>query len=500
MIRIALKAEIREAEQKAIENGIPSITLMERAGSAVADRAVSMLRTGSIAVFCGAGSNGGDGFIAARRLRERNLPAVCLCVCSPGELHGDAAEAARRFTQTGGMILPITEIPSETGLIVDALLGTGVSRETEGIYAQAVDLINASGLPVLSVDLPSGLMPDGETLFDRIVRADATVTFMRPRPAHFLQESTYLCGEVVCADIGVSDDCFTPSCNFFAMDKDTAIKALPDRPPVTHKGHYGKLLLVCGAEGYTGAAVMAARAAQRSGAGLVYLGVPRCIYPIVAAKLNETVVFPLPCADGVLSADALPELLRRAETADLCLAGCGLGAGDGVKAVILGLTERAPCPLILDADGINAFVRHIHVLKKASKPPILTPHMGELARLLGENPVRSGESSWQAAVRISRTLNAVLVMKGNRTITADPQGRVFINTTGNAGMARGGSGDVLSGMAAALCAVNSDKSRAAASAVFFHGRAGDLCAARLGKTAMLPSDMIDALPEAFYHM
>ena len=280
------------------------------------------------------------------------------------------------------------------------------------------------------------------------------------------------------------------------LNKQDILTLLPDRRTDAHKGDFGKLLLLCGSRGYTGAASLAAMGALRCGAGLVFCGVPRSIYQIVALGAPEAVVFPLPEEEGAISRDALPELIGRAAGCDICLCGCGLSRRGSVRDVVFGLLSECPCPLVLDADGINALAGHIDMLKKARHTPIITPHMGELARLLGEEPMKPEELPQSAARRIAEKLGVILVMKGHRTLTASPEGQVILNTTGNAGMARGGSGDVLAGMISVLCAKGPTAERAAA-AVWLHGRAGDLAAKRRGQTAMLPTDMIDEFPEAF---
>lgn len=262
----------------------------------------------------------------------------------------------------------------------------------------------------------------------------------------------------------------------------------PGRRPDTHKGDYGRLLLLCGAEGYTGAPVLAAKAALRSGAGLIYLGVPRSVYPIVAAKLDEPIVFPLPDKNGRLSEAGLPEILSRLKTMDACLLGPGLGRSMDLDYLVCNIIRSCPCPLILDADGINAVASHIDVLREAACPLILTPHEGEFSRLvsvLGEDRVSDTE-------KLARKIGGVILRKGNETIITDGK-KTFINRTGNAGMATGGSGDVLSGILVSLIGQGNSPVDAAAASAWIHGRAGDLAAAEFGQYAMTPSDIIDKL-------
>ena len=276
-------------------------------------------------------------------------------------------------------------------------------------------------------------------------------------------------------------------------------RLLPPRSQNTHKGHYGRALLVCGAVGYTGAAYFAAQSAVRSGAGLVDLTVPAPIYEIAAVKLNEAMVYPLPATpEGAVSVQAIPAIRERMSIADAILAGCGLGRSPEVEQVVLSLVTEAKKPVVLDADGINAMCAHKDAMRAAKADLVLTPHDGELTRFLGESPVHPGEPRAEAAARLAAALNVTLVMKGHETVTAAPDGRVCINSTGNAGMARGGSGDVLAGMIAALLAQGLHSFEASAAAVFLHGLAGDLACKQLGEIGMTPTDMVQLIPQAFY--
>ena len=267
------------------------------------------------------------------------------------------------------------------------------------------------------------------------------------------------------------------------------LKLLPDRDPWGHKGTFGKLLLLCGSRGFTGAAWFAAMGALRAGAGLVFLGVPESIYGIEAVKLNEPVIFPLPDADGMLSMEAIPEILRRLPQMDAVLIGCGLGQSEGTFEVVKAVLQNAECPVVLDADGINGISRHRDILRERTAPTVLTPHDGEFLRLGGV----IGEDRMASAEALARNLGCIVLLKGHRTCITD--GRTsFRNTTGNAGMAVGGSGDLLAGILVGLLGQGLPPLEAAACAAWIHGKAGDLCAENLGQYGMLPSDMLEVLP------
>lgn len=273
------------------------------------------------------------------------------------------------------------------------------------------------------------------------------------------------------------------------MNHDQVLNFLPDRPLDAHKGSCGKLLLLCGSRGYTGAAYLAAMGALRTGAGLTFLGVPESIYAIEAVKLNEPVVFPLPEEQGMLSAHAIPEILRRLPDMDAVLLGCGLGQSPGTLAVARAILERAVCPVVVDADGINVLASHKDILRGREYPTILTPHPGEFARLGGVN----GQGRMAAAAAMARDLRSVVLLKGHRTCITDGW-TGYENPTGNPGMAVGGSGDVLSGIITALLGFGLPALEAAACGAWLHGAAGDLCAREMGQYGMLPTDMLAALP------
>ena len=284
-------------------------------------------------------------------------------------------------------------------------------------------------------------------------------------------------------------DFWVISMNVKELNHEKVLSLLPDREPFAHKGDFGKLLLLCGSWGFTGAAYLAAMGALRSGAGLVYLGVPESIYAIEAVKLNEPVVFPLPDEGGMLSADAVPEILARLPQMDGVLVGCGLGRSSGTLAVVRAVLEKSECPVILDADGINILSAHRDLLRGRTYPTILTPHDGEFRRIGGD----IGLDRMESAKTLARELGCVVLLKGNRTCITDGE-ICLVNTTGNPGMAVGGSGDLLAGIITALVGQGIPPLEAAASGAWLHGAAGDLCAERMGQYGMLPSDMLELLP------
>ena len=469
-----------------------------------------------IAVFCGPGNNGGDGIAAARLLRERDGITVRVffvgdragmtpdgkamedrLIAAGGRLEDFSVDMTSRETLEATMDWEQQKILawlSTCDCMVDALFGVGLSRPVDGVFRTAVlQMQNRHACPVVACDIPSGVNADTGEILGEAVRAEVTVTFTRGKPGLYTGDGAERAGEVRIADIGIPHE--LESEMFRTLPRlevqHGPDRQLPRRPRNAHKGDFGKLFLLAGSEGYTGAPVLASRAALRTGAGLVYLGVPRDIYPIVAVQCGEAMPFPLP---GDYAA-----ILERAQGCDAALIGPGLGRAPETEQLVLSLLENLTIPVVLDADGINALAGHIDVLDRRRGITVLTPHEGEFARLTGAAlPIRDRLS---AARDFSRAHHCILVLKGAGTITAAPDGSACINTSGNPGMAKGGSGDVLAGMITALLGQKhlrgprDNTAELTGLAVCLHGLAGDACARRLGEYAMLPSDLLDTLPE-----
>ena len=363
---------------------------------------------------------------------------------------------------------------------VDALFGVGLNSPLRPDAEEAVRRIRRAGWAV-SADLPSGVHADTGEILGTAVQADVTVTFSAGKPGLFVGQGAVHAGKVVVADIGIPADLMEEDCGTVVVER----PRLPRRRRDAHKGDFGKLFLLAGSVGYTGAPVLAARAAVRSGAGLVTLAVPPEVYPIVAVKCDEAMAWPWP--------EEYEKILEKANACDVVLIGPGLGQGARSEELVLSLLRDLTCPVILDADGLNILSRHIDVLDKREGPTVLTPHDGEFARLSGCTlPITDRLAAARAFAKAHR---CILVLKGHRTITAAWPGRCAINPTGNPGMARGGSGDALAGMLAALVG-QFGWENAVAEAVWLHGRAGDLAAADRGEYGMTVGDLIERIPDA----
>ena len=497
-MKFAGSAAMKAMDTYAIEScGIPSDTLMLRAAFGAAEEAEKLLvgKTGNILIFCGSGNNGGDGIAVAMYLVRKHYHVRCFMVGSRSRMTEDSCKMEELLKEAGGLLEDYKEESLSfegCSLIVDALFGTGLSREITGHYESLIQRINASGCSILACDIPSGIHADSGRVLGCAVHAETTVTFNLPKTGQLLPPGTEYTGHLAVHDIGIPQEAKdTVRFDGEYVTAELVKSWLPTASLESHKGDYGKLLLLCGSRGFTGAAVMAARAALRTGAGLVYLGVPESVYPVIAAKVEEPVVFPLPATgEGTLSAAAASEIQRRLVDMDACLFGPGVGRNADTAELAQLLIRKAECPVLLDADGLNVFSSHVAALRQAVMPVVLTPHEGEFKRLGGD----LSNGRLEAAKQLARETGTVVVLKGYRTVTASPEGSVYINSTGNPGMAVGGSGDVLSGIMACLLGQGMEPAKAAAAAVWLHGAAGDLCAEVYGRRSMLPTDMIEYLP------
>lgn len=493
-------ATMRALDKHAIDvYGVPSTLLMTNAARHVADAAASLLDDGGhAAVFCGSGNNGGDGVAAAAVLKKRGIPVRAFLVGSRSKMTPDTREMERRLGEAGGVLEDMEDAPdlefyvNHCGVIIDAMFGIGLNDDLRGRALEAVRLINASPAAVVAADIPSGVEADTGLILGDAVRADVTVTFTFAKPGLLTEPGCVYSGDVRVVDIGISASLIEDAeTDLYAVTAGDI--SLPRRRPDTHKGDYGRNLIIAGSTGYSGAPVLAARAASAAGAGLVSLGVPSSIYEIAAVKCDVEMVFPLPASpEGTLDTAALDVILKRLAHADVCLAGPGLGRSPTVDGIIHALLRSSTVPLILDADGINALGGNIDILDEARCPVVLTPHPGEFRRLGGSTDNRIG-----AARDFASRHGCILVLKGHRTVTALPDGTAYVNTTGGPALSKGGSGDVLAGLIAGLAGQSFPIKDAVLAAVYLHGLAGDLCSAAYGNYSVTADHVIRMLPEVF---
>jgi NAD(P)H-hydrate epimerase len=514
-MRILSAESMREVDRTAIEDlGIPSMVLMENAALGVVDAIGEIYGDAeSAAIFCGPGNNGGDGLAIARHLAVRGYEVRVFLMPSRG-LRGDAEVQLGICRRQGlhiqdvaseGDLLEALESARESDLIVDALFGTGLARPLEGLYAELVEELNDLDVPVVSVDLPSGLNGSRPTPLGLHVEADLTVTFAAPKMAHVFPPASEAVGELVVADLGIPpelvDEVEEAGGALYLLREEELVDLLPPREPGTHKGDYGHALIVAGSPGKGGAAILAARAAVRAGAGLVTAAVPEPVLTVVDLGSIESMTLGLPCqGSGQIAAAAADRVLAAAAGKSVVALGPGLGQEPETAETIRRIVLETELPLVLDADGVNAFAGRAGELRDRSAETVLTPHPGELGRLLGIPTSEVQGDRIGAVRRAAAETGAVVVLKGYRTLVATPEGEINVNPTGNPGMASGGTGDVLTGLIAGLVAQGLEVLDAALLGVYLHGLAGDLAVLESGEVGMNAGDLVDFLPAAFQEL
>ncbi len=509
-MRLVSAKEMRALDAHAINTiGIPGIALMELAGAGTA-RAILQRwpgDDGSFLVVSGKGNNGGDGYVVARHLHNAGCDVNIILLGNEESITGassinlQAAKALKIPTveiNSTADILYLEEMFQDADFIVDAIFGTGLDREVTGVPREMIAAINASPAIKISVDMPSGLCADtGAVLGEEAIQADLTVTFGYGKIGQFTSPGFAFCGEIEIVDISLPPVSHgNPTC--FLLTDGWIRDHLPLRPPGGHKGTFGHVLIVAGSKGKVGAAIMCSEAAISMGSGLVTLVSPPEILDILMNRITEAMCAPLAAPGESPSLADLDTLLALVNGKDVLVVGPGIPTGEGMFELLTALIEHSPVPVIIDADGLNLLARDLSVLKRAKAPVILTPHPGEMARLAGITTEEVQRRRSLTAVEFAREHNVFVVLKGARTVVASPDGRTAINPTGNSGMGTGGSGDVLTGMIAALVAQKSCPFDAMATGVFLHGRAGDLVAQERGELSLRASDLVDFLPTALF--
>ncbi len=502
---IYTKKEVVTVEQKAIASGISQQRLMENAGSSVAKEIRNRFQVNGLKVvlLCGSGNNGGDGFVAARRLFQDGAQvAVVLTDCLPT---GDAAVDAYNFAK--GLDIPVyfaeqnfdicSKLILACDVVVDAIYGFGFHGKLNPSVARLTKLANMSKAYKVSVDLPSGTDCDTATCDENAICADLTVTFVAYKLCHLMHPALNNCGKVILADIGIPKDAYiAPTINVI---DDTLVRSLiPERKADGHKGTFGTLHCVCGSYGMIGAAEFAARAAMKSGVGLVKMSVSDGVYKLLAARLPEPVYNVCTLQDQVqLDLTSVRPILKASSKADALLFGCGSGSDNIVVGLLQNLIDKVDIPMIIDADGINALAKNIDILRNAKCDIILTPHYGEMARLCGVSVGDVISNRFQYGQRIATEYGVTLVLKGAQTLVFAPDGQIYVNLTGNDGMATAGSGDMLAGIISSFVCQGVPSYEAALAGVFIHALCGDITASNMTAYSMTVSDMLNHLHLAF---
>ena len=510
-MKILTAAAMQELDRRTIvDGGVPGAVLMENAGRAVAEVIVARfvgLFPGPVLVLCGRGNNGGDGFVIARLLRAAGWQVRTLLLAERAAVGGDAETMLLQYEKRDGTVVEVTDetrlasaLAAAPGcrLIVDALFGTGLARAPQGVAAAAIVWLNRQELPVVAVDLPSGVDASTGRVPGVAVRAALTVTFAFPKIGLLSYPGAAHAGEIVTVPIGIPDEiAATAPAEALLIDAAEAKDLLPPRPVDGHKGTFGHLLVVAGSQGKSGAAVMTAMAGLRGGAGLVTLACPAGMQQVAACHAVEIMTAPLLEVAGAVSLQAMEELLQLADGKQAVAIGPGLGATDEAGALIRRFLRATELPAVVDADALNALAGHIEVLAgRRGRTTVLTPHPGEMARLSGLSVAEVQADRVGVATGFAREYGVVVLLKGARTVVAAPDGRLRINTSGHPGMASGGMGDVLTGLIGGLLAQGVEAGDAAALGAYLHGLAGDRLYPIFGDAGLLATDLLRELPAA----
>lgn len=519
-MKVLTSQQMKEIDRKAIEDlGIIGPILMENAGLQIAMEIMDCfpdIEYEEIVIVAGKGNNGGDGFVVARHLYNQGCRPHVILLAKMKELKGDAALNAQSAHKIG---VRISEVPTEkewrlhrrtlkkATLLIDAILGTGLTKPASGFYGKVIEDINTCEAYTIAVDIPSGLSSDTFQIIGPCVEADLTITLAAPKIAHVFPPAEEMVGELVVADISVPPELFEDDrLKLELVEEKRIIPYFQPRKRETHKGDYGHLFILSGSLGKTGASVMAGKAALKMGAGLVTIGTPQSCLPIVARAMAELMTEPLPeTPKKTFSVDALERSLELLQDKDALLLGPGISTHPSTADFVNALLPRIDVPAVLDADALNILAGKPDRLKSLKKAAVVTPHPGEFARLLNLPTKEVVEKKLELGPQFSQKFGVYLVLKGYRTLICTPDGKTYINPTGNPGMATAGSGDVLSGMIAAMIIQEKDLLLATLAAVFVHGLSGDIGAQRIGEKSLTAGKLITYLPAAiktissFYH-
>lgn len=509
-MKLVTSDQMRRVDSETINNyGIPGPKLMENAGRGIAqnisDKILNHSNNAKVVIICGKGNNGGDGFVIGRYLHEDNAEITIYYMGPVEKLTPDAKLNYDRALKQGIALQEINSIDDlpkhlNCDLIIDAIFGTGFSGVPRGLSGELIEYINKQNTPVAAVDLPSGLNADTGQHEGTVVRVDYSFPLALPKYGLYISPGRELAGDVTTVPIGVPDEVinkFDLKTELITPEKVSSL--LPYRKPDGHKGDFGKLFLVAGSLGMTGAAALSAKSALRSGCGLVKIGCPKSVLPTIAQLAMEATLWPLPdvAKKGALATRGLGEILNIIKDHNAIAIGPGLGQHRETKELIRRLIPKLEIPAVIDADGLNALSGFTNILNEKNAPMVLTPHPGEFKRLTGEPVPSDIHERIKAAKSFAQSYNIVLVLKGSPTIITDPDGNCYLNPTGNNGMATGGSGDVLTGTIGSFLAGGMTAINAAICGVYIHGLAGDIAITDLGETSLIAGDLVDYLPEAF---
>ena len=506
-MKVCYSDEMRNIDKAAMEKaGIPGMVLMENAAIACVDE-IEKLYTNleglNVAIFCGKGNNGGDGFAIARHLYNKKCDVTVFLTCG-NDFKGDALLNFEIIKRMNLNIINLSQVLpdfKQYDLIVDAIFGTGIKGEITGLNFDVINAINDLSAYTLSVDVPSGIDSDSGNICTACVKADKTVTFAAYKAGLLMYPGSDYAGDIVVADISIpqyilketASDIQVTDTRFFREN-------MPCRAKNSHKGDYGKLLIIAGSKGMTGAAYLCAQSAMICGSGLVTLATPDCVNEILETKTTEVMTLPLSSENGCVSIEAIDAISERMKKCDAVLIGPGLGIGDGTNALLRFLLSQAETPVIIDADAITCLAKNISLLKNKKCQVILTPHSMEFSRISGYNLEEIENNRIEVSKKFAEEFELTLILKGSHTIVTGSDGKQYINITGNPGLATAGSGDVLAGITASFVSRGIEPHKASAMAVFLHGICGDIASEKYGMESVIATNIMQSIPEAYNHI
>ncbi len=500
-MKVFTKSEIEFLELEAVRSGLSLYDIMEKAGAAVAAYIVKSMsiKGKDIVVLCGKGNNGGDGFVCARRLAQVGAKVEVVLVC--GNPDTDMAKKAFDKLQDNVKVskwnnrkLETETKIEEAEIVVDAIFGLGYHGEMDDDISRVIHSANKNKGFKIAIDIPSGSECDTGKVVGVCFKAEVTINLTSLKPVSVIQPGSEYCGKNVVASVGIDKKFIDNLPSTFSVTSEPRVASmLKKRLPQTHKGDYGKLVMICGSYGMVGAAFLAGKGALRSGIGLLNMVTTKEIYPILAPMLPEAIFTVLDFSDEDKSTASSEKLYEAIDKASAVVIGCGLG--DDAEKYVPTIIKYATCPIVADADAINYISKNDKILMDKNTDVIITPHAGEMARLTGKTATQIQMDRLTITKRVAREHKIYTVLKGVGTLIASPDGEVIMNLTGNAGMAKGGSGDILAGMIGGFLAQGYTPIEACTVGVYCHGRAGDVCAMKYSKTSMLPTDMLNTLPE-----
>ncbi|MCT4604747.1 MAG: NAD(P)H-hydrate dehydratase [Marinisporobacter sp.] len=510
-MKIVNGEQIKELDRLTMDEfSIPGILLMEHAGLAITQeilKSVEKRKNKEVAIVCGLGNNGGDGFVVARHLFHKGIPVKVFITGNPSDIKGDAKinyDIIHKLNIDIQILIGVNHLKKFSDavkscrVIVDGIFGTGLKREVDGLLKEIIQTINESGKKVIAIDIPSGIGANDGAVYGTAVKADQTVVLALPKIGNLSYPGVDYVGEMILKDIGIPKKAIEKmQLNRNLITEEMVKEIMPIRKRDTHKGSYGKAYIVAGSTGMTGAAILSCESALRSGAGLIKMPVPQSLNTIMETRLTEVITVPLPeFKKGVVGISDIEKILKTMEESNVIAVGPGSGRSRELEELLRNMLEHTSTPMVLDADALNALANRKELLSLIKSQTVMTPHVGEMARLTGLEIDYINNNRIEVATEFAKKWNVVVILKGARTVVAGPKGEIFINITGNPGMATAGSGDVLTGIVTGLVAQGIDPLKAAAAAVYIHGTAGDLAAKKVGEYGLVASDIVKEVPFA----